>query len=146
MQASRSRRIGDLSIGELSKRAGVNIDAIRYYESIKLLPVPMRTMRGRRVYAQSDVRILVFIRRARELGFTIDQIRVFLRSGAPENARCDEVRKLASHHLDNIRAKITNLSNAERILVRAIAQCSENAISTCPVVDFLIGDSKENKL
>ena len=92
----------------------------------------------------SDVRVLIFVRRARELGFTIDQIRVFLRLGAPDNARCHELRKLASRHLDSIRAKITELTNAECLLVQAIAQCSRDATSTCPIPNCLIDGSKEN--
>jgi MerR family mercuric resistance operon transcriptional regulator len=144
MRASRLPQIHNLSIGELSKRAGVSIDAVRYYENVKLLRVPARTMQGRRIYADSDVRVLIFVRRARELGFTIDQIRVFLRLGAPDNARCHELRKLASRHLDSIRAKITELTNAECLLVQAIAQCSRDATSTCPIPNCLIDGSKEN--
>lgn len=144
MRPSRLPRVDHLSIGELSKRAGVSIDAVRYYERIKLLRIPTRTMRGRRIYADTDVRILIFVRRARELGFAIDQIRVLLRLGAPDNARCDEVQKLASRHLDSIRAKIRDLTNAECMLVQAIARCSRDATSTCPIPNFLVNDFTEN--
>jgi MerR family transcriptional regulator, mercuric resistance operon regulatory protein len=144
MRALTEPRLEPLSIGELSKLSRVGIDAIRYYEKIKLLRAPTRSPQGRRFYAASDVPILVFIRRARELGFTIDQIRVFLKSGAPDNARCEEIQKLASLHIDSIRARITQLSKAEAVLVRALAQCSGDATRTCPIADFLMDDVKEN--
>ena len=134
-----------LSISEFSRRAGVSIDTIRYYESIKLLGIAMRTVGGHRTYAESDVRVLLFIRRARELGLAIDQNRVLLRSGAPEDVRCDEMRQVVLRHLDRIHAQITDLTKAERLLIRAIGGCSGDATSTCPVVNFLIADPKENR-
>jgi len=67
-----------LSIGELSRRARVNIETIRYYERIKMLPAPPRTTNGRRVYGPVETRTLTFIRRSRELGFNLDQIRAVL--------------------------------------------------------------------
>src|SRR5262245_52095962 len=67
-----------LSIGELSRRTGVNIETIRYYERIKMLPAPPRTASGRRVYGPAEIGSLAFIRRSRELGFTLDEIRALL--------------------------------------------------------------------
>jgi MerR family mercuric resistance operon transcriptional regulator len=90
-------------IGQLSKRSGVKIETIRYYERAKMLVPPPRTPSGRRVYDVTDLRILVFIRRARELGFSLDEIRALLRLGGLEKATCREVREIAAHHLDDIR-------------------------------------------
>jgi MerR family transcriptional regulator, mercuric resistance operon regulatory protein len=73
-----------LPIGALSKRSGVNIETIRYYERVKMLAPPLRTANGRRVYDLTDLRILVFIRRSRELGFSLDEIRALLQLGGPE--------------------------------------------------------------
>ena len=143
MRVSTDPGLGSLSIGKLSKIACVSIDAIRYYEKIKLLPPPTRTLQGRRFYAESDVRILVFIRRARELGFSLDQIRVFLKSGAPEDARCDEIQRIALRHLDDIRSRIAQLSRVEAVLVRAVAHCGSETTRTCPVADFLMHDVEE---
>ncbi len=67
-----------LPIGELSRRSGVNIETIRYYERINVLPAPPRTANGRRVYGPAETRTLAFIRRSRELGFTLDEIRTLL--------------------------------------------------------------------
>jgi DNA-binding transcriptional MerR regulator len=89
-----SSRTKNFSIGEISKRSGVNIGTIRFYERIKILPAPPRTASGRRAYDGGDLRILAFIRRARELGFSLDEIRVLLRLGAPESRSCRESGKL----------------------------------------------------
>jgi len=88
MRAITASRAGDLTIGKLSELTGVNIETIRYYERTKVLPVPPRTDSGRRVYQSSDVRTLAFLRRARELGFSLDDIRTLLRLGGPEKASC----------------------------------------------------------
>src|SRR5438128_10828741 len=86
-----------LSIGELSRRTRVNIETIRYYERIKMLPAPPRTASGRRVYGQGERRTLAFIRRARELGFTLGEIRALLAlSGGGAQEACAEVRELAA--------------------------------------------------
>ena len=106
MAAITSSRAETLPIGELSKRSGVNIETIRYYERVKLLSPPPRTASGRRVYDLTDLRILVFIRRSRELGFSLDEIRALLRLGGPEKASCREVREIAAHHLEDIRSKL----------------------------------------
>jgi MerR family mercuric resistance operon transcriptional regulator len=85
-----------LSIGELSRRTGVNIETIRYYERIKMLPAPPRTASGRRLYGQAETRSLFFIRRSRELGFTLNEIRVLLAlSAESRQGTCAEVRELA---------------------------------------------------
>src|SRR5438034_385743 len=99
MRTLTSSRAETFSIGELSKHSGVNIETIRYYERIKMLPAPPRTASGRRVYRATDLRILAFIRRSRELGFSLDEIRALLRLGAPGKASCSEVKEIAAHHL-----------------------------------------------
>jgi MerR family transcriptional regulator, mercuric resistance operon regulatory protein len=130
-------RAGNLPIGELSKRSGVNIETIRYYERIKMLPAPPRTASGRRVYGLHEARILAFIRRSRELGFSLDEIRALLRLGGPEKASCREVRKIAAHHLEDIRAKLSDLKKLERVLAKTVAQCSGKSVPDCPVLDVL---------
>jgi len=130
-------RAEGLPIGELSRRTGVNIETIRYYERIKMLPTPARTEGGRRVYGPNELRTLAFIRRARELGFSLDDIRTLLNLGAPGQASCADVREIAAHHLDHIRAKISDLKKLERLLAKTIAQCSGNKVPDCPVVEIL---------
>jgi MerR family mercuric resistance operon transcriptional regulator len=132
--ASRAER---LPIGELSKLSGVNIETIRYYERVKMLAPPPRTASGRRVYDSRDLRILVFIRRARALGFSLDEIRALLRLGGPEKASCREVREIAAHHLADIRAKLSDLKKLERLLSKTVARCSGKTAPDCPVLDIL---------
>jgi MerR family mercuric resistance operon transcriptional regulator len=130
-------RAENLPIGELSKRSGVNIETIRYYERVKMLAPPPRTASGRRVYDETDLRILAFIRRSRELGFSLDEIRALLRLGGPEKASCREVREIAAHHLQDIRAKLGDLKKLERLLSKTVARCSGKTAPDCPVLDIL---------
>ncbi|MCW5683548.1 MAG: helix-turn-helix domain-containing protein [Pseudolabrys sp.] len=126
-----------LTIGNLSELTGVNIETIRYYERIKMFPAPPRTAGGRRVYDATHLRILAFIRRSRELGFSLDQVRALIRLGGPAKASCREVREIASHHLDEIRAKIADLRKLERLLAKTVARCTGITAPECPVLDVL---------
>jgi MerR family mercuric resistance operon transcriptional regulator len=137
MRIITSSRVDGFAIGELSKQTGVNIETIRYYERIKMLEPPPRTASGRRVYQSTDLRILVFIRRSRELGFSLDEIRALLRLGGPEKASCREVRDIAAHHLEDIRARLHDLESLERLLAKTVAQCSGKTEPECPVLDIL---------
>ena len=112
MPAITASRAGTLSIGRISRLSGVNIETIRYYERIKMVPLPPRTANGRRVYDFAHLRILAFIRRSRELGFSLDEIRALIRIGGPGRATCREVREVAVHHLKDIRAKIARFAEA----------------------------------
>jgi MerR family mercuric resistance operon transcriptional regulator len=137
MAALTASRAETLPIGELSKRCGVNIETIRYYERVKLLSPPPRTASDRRVYGSTDVRILVFIRRSRELGFSLDEVRALLRLGGPEKASCREVREIATHHLEDIRAKLRDLKKLERLLATTVSRCSGRTAPDCPVLNIL---------
>jgi len=125
------------SIGELSRATGVNIETIRYYERIKMLPSPRRTEGGHRVFGPVEMRSLAFIRRARELGFTLDEIRALLDLGGPGKASCRDVRKIAAHHLEHIRSKIADLVELEKLLAGTIAKCSGKIAPDCPIIDVL---------
>ena len=133
-----------LTIGKLSKFTGVNIETIRYYEKIGMLPAPPRTASGRRVYGPMESRILAFIRRSRELGFSLNEVRALLRLGGPEKASCREVKRIAAHHLDDIRAKIGDLRKLERLLSKTVAQCTGTTAPICPVLEIL--DSQRSGL
>jgi MerR family mercuric resistance operon transcriptional regulator len=143
MRSITTSRVENLPIGQLSRRSGVGIETIRYYERIKVLPAPPRTASGRRVYGETEVRLLAFIRRSRELGFSLDEIRALLRLGAPGAATCAEVKEIAAHHLQEVRAKMADLARFERILAETTAQCSGNRVPECPVLDIL--DVKRSK-
>jgi MerR family mercuric resistance operon transcriptional regulator len=137
MRAITASRAEKMPIGELSRLTGVKIETIRYYERIKMLPAPPRTPSGRRVYGSHEARILAFVRRARELGFSLDEIRTLLRLGGPEKASCREVREIAAHHLEDIRAKLGDLKKLERLLAKTVARCSGKMAPDCPVLDIL---------
>jgi MerR family mercuric resistance operon transcriptional regulator len=137
MRAITVSRAKNVPIGTLSRLTGVNIETIRYYERIKMLPAPPRTASGRRVYGSEDARMLRFIRRARELGFSLDEIRALLRLRTPGQASCGEVRNIATHHLEDIRAKIHDLTKLERLLAKTVGLCRGNKAPDCPVLEIL---------
>jgi len=137
MRRITTSRADDLTIGGLSKLTGANVVTIRYYEQIKMLPLPPRTAGGRRVYDASHVRILAFIRRSRDLGFSLDEIRTLIRLGGPERVSCRQVRAIATHHLNDIRTKIADLRKLERLLAKTIAQCTGTTAPVCAVLDIL---------
>jgi len=121
-----------LSAGELARRSGVNIETIRYYERVGILPTPPRTVGGRRIYDPAAARRLGFVRRSRELGFGLAQIRVLLAS-----ASCAEAKALAEDHLAQIRAKMADLQAMERVLADAVDRCAGGLQPHCPVIDAL---------
>ncbi len=127
-----------MPIGELSRRSRVNIETIRYYERIKMLPAPPRTAGGRRVYGPAETRTLAFIRRARELGFTLDEIRALLTLSADDGPdACGEVRALAADHLGDVRAKIRDLRAMEHVLADAVRRCDAGEAPGCPLIETL---------
>jgi MerR family mercuric resistance operon transcriptional regulator len=133
----------DIAIGELSRRTQCNIETIRYYERIGLLPKPHRRGRNRR-YQGDDVARLRFIRRARQLGFTLDEVRALMRlaTGNRRDAR-SEVRNLVRAHVADIRAKIADLHAMERVLSDAICECEAGRKPGCPLIDVLSHDPNE---
>ncbi len=126
-----------LTIGTLSDRAGCNIETIRYYERIGLMPRPARSEGGHRLYGGEHVKRLGFIRRSRELGFTLDQIRVLLRLVDGGRYTCAQVKRIAVEHLDEVHRKIADLRAIERALTDMAAQCDGGAVPKCAVIDAL---------
>ena len=129
--------MSDLTISKLAEGAGVHLETVRYYERIGLMPEPGRTRGGHRSYAATHVRRLRFIRRARELGFTLDDIRTLLELAEPGRASCGEVQKIASLHLQSVRAKLADLARMERLLTDTVTQCSGDGSLACPVLEML---------
>ena len=125
-----------IPIGELSRRTGCNIETIRYYERIGLMPVPPR--RGRyRSYGADDVGRLGFVRRARELGFTLDEVRALLGLAGGGHASCAEVRNLAASHLKDVRTRIADLKRMERVLADSVRACDAGQDPGCPLIEAL---------
>ena len=127
-----------MQIGELSRRTGCNIETIRYYERISLLRAPARSAGHYRVYDIADVRRLAFIRRARELGFTLDEVRALLALSANDRQdTCAQVLELVAGHLAKVRAKIADLRAMERILADAVRRCTAGELPGCPIIEAL---------
>jgi MerR family transcriptional regulator, mercuric resistance operon regulatory protein len=130
--------VAEIRIGDLSHRTGCNIETIRYYERISLLPRPSRSASRYRVYGGDDVRRLTFVRRARELGFSLDEVRALLALSADSgHETCTEVRQLAAGHLVDVRAKIADLRAMERVLADAVRRCDAGEAPGCPLIDAL---------
>ncbi len=140
METITSARAEALAIGELSRLAGVHIETIRYYERVGMSPPPPRSAGGRRVYGQNHARILAFIRRARELGFTLEEIRTLLELNRAKPVSCAEVQKLAGLHLESVRSKLADLATLEYILAKTLAKCVSDVSPDCPVLDMLDQD------
>jgi len=134
---ARILRTGGLTRGELARRTGVNLETIRYFERIGILPEPPRTQGGHRVYDESHVRTLSFVRRARSLGFTPEEVRAILELGGPGAAQCVEVREIATRHLEQVRSKIADLLEIEGLLAETIERCSGRPEPECAVIEMI---------
>ena len=127
-----------IQIGELSRRTGCNIETIRYYERIGVLPCPPRSASRYRLYDIGDVDRLRFVRRSRELGFAIEEVRALLALSADQGKdTCAEVRELAAGHLTEIRAKIADLRAMARVLSDAVRRCDAGEPAGCPLIKAL---------
>ena len=126
-----------LSIGALAEQTGSNIQTIRYYEHIGLLPQPPRTEGGQRRYGTDTAHRLAFIRHARDLGFSINSIRELMQLvGAPERP-CGDVDRIAEAHLQAIEEKIAKLTALRAELRRMLKECSKGQIAECRVIESL---------
>ena len=129
-------------IGSLSAETGVNIETIRYYERIALMPAPPRTEGRQRVYDARHLKRLTFIRRTRELGFSVEEIRGLLRLVDGGSYTCAEVNDITVKHLDDIRRKIADLKRLSRVLGNMASQCSKGQVPDCPIIDALSSVSR----
>lgn len=134
-----------ITIGELSRRTGVNVETIRYFEKVGLIAEPPRTHGGHRVYGHQHLRALNFIRRARQLGFKPDEVREFLNLGGPGEACCDEVREIAVQHLNEVRRKMADLAKLECLLASTVERCSGGHVPECAVIELLDVASAPNE-
>ena len=134
-----------LTIGRLSKKTGCHLETVRYYEKIGLLRPPGRTAGGHRVYGAEAVSRLAFIRRARELGFTLQQVRTLLRLVDGGHYTCAQVRTIALDHLDDVRRKAADLRSIERALADMAARCVGSRVPRCAVIDALFGKELDGR-
>ena len=127
-----------LPIGDLAKATGTKVVTIRYYEQIGLLPVPSRTAGNYRTYRTEHMTRLRFIRRCRDLGFTLDQIRDLLRLSSQKEAECAEVDRITALHLAEIENKIADLKRLAKELRRLNSCClGKGRIADCRIIEAL---------
>ena len=127
----------EISIGELSRRTGVKAPTIRYYESVALMPAPPRSEGQQRRYAQPEVSRLIFIRRARELGFEIDAIRTLLALQDKPNQPCTTADGIARARLADVEQRIRSLTALKAELELMIKGCKHGYVATCRVIEVL---------
>lgn len=128
-----------ITIGALSKRTGVHIETIRYYERVGLLPDPPRTAGGHRAYGENHLKRLTLVARARDLGFSLREVRALLALAEDGAFTCEEMRALTLDHLASIRAKIADLKRLEATLAEVSAKCRGGSTPDCPILDTLHG-------
>lgn len=126
-----------LQRAELARRTGANLETVRYYEKIGLLPEPRRTAAGYRSYDAMHEQRVRFVLRSRELGFSLDEIRALLRLVDERDQPCAEARAVAVTHLQDVRAKIADLKRMERVLKDVVAQCGDGTLPECPLIETL---------
>ncbi|MDX2259436.1 MAG: helix-turn-helix domain-containing protein [Hyphomicrobiaceae bacterium] len=126
-----------MSIGALSAATGVNIETIRYYEREGLLRQPARTASGRRVYTVEDARRLAFLRRCRELGFSLADARTLAGLAEADAATCAEVKAVVVKHLADVRGKLADLKRLEKALTAMDRSCPGSDSTDCPILDAL---------
>lgn len=126
-----------MTIGRLSKSAGVKVTTIRYYESIDLMGKPERSSSGQRLYDDEAVQRLSFIRHARDLGFPIDSIRDLIGLQAHPGDDCSQVDVIARRQLADVRQKLSQLEALEGELKRMISSCEGGKIASCKVMESL---------
>jgi len=125
----------------LARRTGCNLETIRYYEKIGMMPEPPRTEAGYRAYDDRHVERLRFILRARELGFSLDDIRGLLALVDRGTQTCVDVKDRTERHLADVREKIAGLKRIEQVLAETAAQCSGDEVPDCPVLEALTARS-----
>ena len=127
------------TIGQLAQQAQVNIETIRFYEKRGLMPKPNRTEAGYRLYTANDVSRILFIKRAKELGFTLKEIDELFSLKIDDETTCADVKHLAQHKIDIVNQKIQDLQKIKTKLAELVVLCERENISTgeCPILEAL---------
>ena len=127
-----------MRIGQLAKAAEINIETVRFYERKGLIEQPLKPLEGYRNYSNKILERLLFIKRAKKLGFTLEEIANLL---SMESARCDEIQEMAAAKLSDVRSKIADLKCMELVLSELVNRCQKNPKkSGCPIIETLIKD------
>ena len=141
MELSHARRVGFYNIGEAAKRSHVTAKMIRHYESLGLLRQARRTDAGYRLYDEADIHTLRFIRRARDLGFSMKEIQQLVSLWQNRRRASSEVRRIAQVHIEALETKIDELQAMRRTLQQLVHNCHGDARPDCPILDDLADTS-----
>lgn len=140
LEVKRKIEMAEYFVGEIANKVGMNLETIRYYEKLKLLPKPKRKTDSRyRVYDESDLKRLLFIKRAKELGFTLKEIRELFELRLDSQAKCGDVKHLTEHKLKDVDNRISDLKKIRSVLVKLINQCVNEEVSSdeCPILESI---------
>ncbi|WP_424138136.1 MerR family transcriptional regulator [Roseomonas chloroacetimidivorans] len=135
-----------LNIGALAKATGTKVETIRWYERVGLLPMPARSAGNYRTYGEDHLGRLSFIRRARDLGFSLEQIRALLDLAEDRERSCDAVDVIAREHLGEVDRKIADLQALRRELGSIIGQCRHGNVADCRIIEALAPSKSDLRL
>lgn len=130
-------RASSMTIGDLAAATNTRVETVRWYEKVKLLPVPDRSPGNYRLYGPEHLRRLGFIRRGRDLGFTLDQIRELLEMADDRDRSCAEVDAIARAHLTEVERKLSDLTRLAHELRDVIGQCGCGSVADCRIIESL---------
>lgn len=125
------------TIGDMGKATGTKIETIRYYERIGLLPKPSRTSSNYRDYGQAELARLSFVRRARDLGFSLDQVRALLGISGDRSGDCAGIDRIATEHLLEVDRKLADLTALRKELKAVIESCAGGTVADCRIIEAL---------
>ena len=137
LELADARRAGFYNIGEAARESGVSAKMIRHYESLGLLKPARRTGAGYRIYDDNDIHTLAFVRRARDLGFSIQQIKHLLGLWRNRRRASAEVRRIAQEHIAGLEQKIAQLQTMRRTLEQLAEHCHGDSRPDCPILEDL---------
>lgn len=129
-----------MQIGELARASGCRVVTIRYYERVGVLPPPRRAANNYRQYGDAHLRRLRFVRRTRELGFSLDEVRTLLGLIDSGGYTCEDIQVVAQGHLDDVRARLRDLQRMEATLAGLVGQCSGGATPDCSLLETLFAE------
>lgn len=130
--------MGSLTIGKVARQAGVGVETVRFYEREGVIDEPPRRMSGYRQYPPETVARIRFVRRAKELGFTLKEIKELLLLRASPDSRCADVRERALAKVQDIQQRVRDLQKMEKALKRLMAACSgRGPLTECPILEAL---------
>ena len=126
-----------MKIGEIAKRTGFKIETVRFYEAEGLVPAPIRSGGNYRLYDRSHLDRLSFIKRSRDLGFTLDQVRALLRLADDPQGSCEEADTIAAVHIAEIDRKLADLAALRAEITQWGGTCNADVVAECKVIDAL---------